>query len=143
MNGQIEIRKLNPSDAPDIGMLCENLGYSIDLDEVHKHVQSIISNDDHVAYMAVQDNQSIGFIHAFKTFRLTSKPFVEIGGLVVAESDRSKGIGKALIQYVEDTFAANEEIRVRCNVKRTSAHRFYKGLNYEEKKEQKVFYKKI
>jgi GNAT superfamily N-acetyltransferase len=85
--------------------------------------------------------KQIGWIHAFKTLRIESKPFIEIGGLVVDENYRGKGVGKLLINAIKN-WSEQEEIstiRVRCHTKRKEAHLFYNKLGFSESKEQKIF----
>jgi len=48
-----------------------------------------------------------------------------------------------LVEHFELEIKDVEKLRVRCNVKRTSAHEFYLALNYAEYKEQKVFEKNL
>jgi GNAT superfamily N-acetyltransferase len=61
--------------------------------------------------------------------------------LVVDGNYRGKGVGRALINKVKE-WSANKgivKLRVRCNVKRTETHKFYKNLGFKETKEQKIF----
>jgi GNAT superfamily N-acetyltransferase len=64
---------------------------------------------------------------------------------VVAEAERGRGIGAALVAAAEEWAAARGcgALRVRCNVVRKRAHDFYRRERFREIKEQKVFERKI
>jgi GNAT superfamily N-acetyltransferase len=72
---------------------------------------------------------------------LESNPFVEVGGLVVDENYRSKGIGKKLVEQIKQWCVEKHisTLRVRSQVKRKEAHQFYLANGFTEIKEQKVF----
>lgn len=72
---------------------------------------------------------------------LLSRPLAEIGGLIVSEKYRRKGVGQRLVERAED-WARNknyEGLIVRSDVKRTESHYFYPQIGYELLKDQKVY----
>jgi GNAT superfamily N-acetyltransferase len=104
----------------------------------------MLGSKEHFVRVAVVENKIVGWIHAFKTVRIETTPFIEIGGLVVDKDFRGKGIGKKLVDVISQ-WCEHENIsslRVRCNIKRKEAHLFYLGIGFNETKEQKVFEKK-
>ena len=87
----------------------------------------------------------IGWIHVFIDKLLTVGPRAEIGGLVVDEQWRSKGVGTALVLKAEQ-WAQNrgyKQVVVRTNVARTRAHSFYEKCGYELLKQSRVYTKVI
>lgn len=107
---------------------------------------TILSRPDHVAFVATNAaKEIIGWIHAFHSLHIESLPFVEIGGLVVDEKHRGEGVGKALINEVKEWSIKQTifTLRLRTQVKRLDAHKFYRALNFTEVKEQKVFQLKL
>jgi GNAT superfamily N-acetyltransferase len=76
---------------------------------------------------------------------LIAEPFVELAALVVDERARGSGAGAMLLAAVEAR--AREQgftsVRVRSNVLRERAHRFYVREGYIEKKRQAVFLKRL
>jgi GNAT superfamily N-acetyltransferase len=91
--------------------------------------------------VAMVENKIIGWIHAFITIRIETKPFVEIEGLVVDENLRNKSVGRKLVDAIA-VWCRKENIsvlRVRCNTRRIETHLFYKKLDFAETKEQKIF----
>ncbi len=73
---------------------------------------------------------------------LTDLP-AEIGGLIVAQSDRGSGIGRRLMQYAQQW--ADEQgcrsVLVRSNIVRQEAHKFYEKIGYSNIKTSLVFHK--
>ncbi len=101
----------------------------------------ILAKKDHAAWVAVEGENIIGWTHAFQPLYIESLPFVEVGGLVVDEAYRGKGVGKALVNRIKDWCMEQRvyTLRLRTQVKRLDAHQFYRALRFEEIKEQKVF----
>jgi len=143
MNNNFQIRDISADDAPQVAKLSRELGYSVDGDLIAKQLTSICADSNHFAFVAISESEIIGYIHGFLAIRLTTSPFAEIGALVVSENHRSKGIGTMLVRHLEEQMSHCESIRVRCNVKRELAHRFYEKLSFNELKEQKVFERKL
>ncbi|BDD04527.1 GNAT family N-acetyltransferase [Aureibacter tunicatorum] len=139
----VKIRKIETSDSSSIVQLNQELGYKTNLSMVQKHIQHIISENDQYAYVATIGHKIVGFIHGFIAIRLTGEPFGEIAGLIVSKQFRNQGIGKMLVEKLEMAINDIQSIRVRCNSKRILAHNFYYKMDYELKKEQKIFSKTI
>lgn len=138
---EIQIREIKETDAAEIADLTSQLGYTVNPTIISRQISSILSNKDHFSFVATDDGKVIGFIHGFLSIRITSAPFLEIAGLIVNEEFRNKGVGSKLVKHLEAQNVDCDTIRVRCNVKRKAAHKFYENLGYAEKKEQKVFEK--
>lgn len=135
----VRIREIQLADADAISQLSAILGYSIDRDLVQSQVSEILEGRGHFVFVASQNDRLVGYIHSFRTVRLTSTPFMEIAALVVHPDFRRKGIAKSLIDQVARVVQSTMEIRVRCNVKREGAHKFYESLGFQWSKSQKVF----
>jgi GNAT superfamily N-acetyltransferase len=141
VNMNIAIREITTKDSEVISSLSKQLGYGLSSSETAKQVQEILDSNDNCAFVALHEEKIIGWIHAFKTVRVEAKTFIEIGGLVVDENYRGKGVGKSLVSKVRAWCAEQKitSLRVRCNSKRLEAHQFYLSLEFKESKEQKVF----
>jgi GNAT superfamily N-acetyltransferase len=135
------IRPVHLNDTAAINSLSAQLGYSASVNETEEMIREVLSANDNCAFAAVENGKIIGWIHAFKTVRMETKPFIEIGGLVVDEQYRGKGTGKKLVQHVREWCHEKNiiDLRVRCNTKRKEAHQFYLALGFTESKEQKIF----
>jgi len=103
-------------------------------------------DDNHVVFVAETKEQGvIGWVHVLSRVLLTSEPMAEIGGLVVDEKNRGKGIGRVLLAATENWAKSRDisTIVVRSNVIRQEAHEFYPNLGFTHVKSQHVYQKKI
>jgi Acetyltransferase (GNAT) family. len=87
----------------------------------------------------------IGWGHVGSRLLLESDPFAELLGLVVDARRRSGGVGARLVEEAERWAVARGHftIRVRSNVIREDAHRFYFRSGYRLSKRQAVFTKDL
>ena len=141
----MQIRPMTEKDATAVQELSRQLGYDLSPAETKEQIRLVTGHPDHEAFVAVREEGVVGWIHAFKAIRIESPPFIEIGGLVVDENFRGKGVGRELCQWVR-RWAAQQgfsSLKVRSNRKRTAAHRFYENLGFRETKEQKVFEQRV
>ena len=136
-----EIREASEQDVVHLHKLVHELGYSISESDLTIQVHKILQAEDHYCFVAVSDQTIIGLIHAFKAVRLTSPDFMEIGSLAVNENFRGKGVGKMLVRHLESCLEPQQNLRVRCNVKREEAQKFYEKLDFSLKKIQNVYVK--
>src|SRR5438270_13437136 len=128
----IGIEKMRVHQAQAIQRLSIQLGYACSLEETQNNIQSITASKNDCAFVAVTANEIIAWVHGFVTYRIESNPFVEIAGLVVDENFRGKGVGKALVNRVKEWSieAGVATLRLRSNVKRKEAHRFYEHIGF-------------
>jgi predicted N-acetyltransferase YhbS len=142
----ITFRKIKPDDAAKVVDLMNQLGYEVNQDNLSKIVKLILQNDDGTAIVALNDQgKVVGSLQISITNRLAEGNYGEIVSLVVDQNERGKGIGKGLVNE-STTWLAKKgypKIRVRCNVIRLEAHKFYECLDFAEKKTQKIFEKVI
>ena len=139
----ITIRKAQLEDFKTITQLSQQLGYNVTDEDTHARLTELLYDNNHCVYVAIAEGKIAGWIHGCYSLRIESGKFIEIGGLVIDEGHRRIGIGKILVEKIIEWSATKkcEKIRVRSNVKRKSAHEFYKNLGFIESKEQKVYSK--
>ena len=142
---KVIIRNVEISDISKLTTLCEELGYPANEDQVINRLNRILKSTSDIVYVAVENDMLVGWIHAFRSLRLETDSFAEIGGLVVSSEYRNKGIGKKLAEAAEKWAQKNgfSQIRVRSRVERNEAKRFYEREGYVVKKSQNVFEKKL
>ena len=142
---QIIIRSMKATDAEAVTRLSNQLGYSISIEATLVNIKTLLSLSDNYCLVAIDDSIVVGWVHAFLAHRIESNSFVEIGGLVMDENYRGKGIGRQLIQGIEDWALTKDvpTLRVRSNTKRAAAHRFYAQLQFVVNKQQLVFEKHL
>ena len=97
-------------------------------------------------FVAQVDGEVVGWVDVFARQMLLDDGMAEISGLVVGDGQRGRGIGLRLMEAAESWAASVgcQIMRVRSNVIRERAHRFYtERLGYEVVKQQMVFGKTL
>jgi GNAT superfamily N-acetyltransferase len=140
------VRAARAADAERIAVLSGQLGYPATSTEVRARLQRLEGDDEHAALVAVApDGELVAWLHVHLVHLLELDTQAEISGLVVDDAWRRRGVGALLMRHAEQW--AREQgcktIRLRSNVIRERAHRFYDRLGYELQKTQKVFRKTL
>jgi GNAT superfamily N-acetyltransferase len=144
-DAMLTIRRLMIEDAGAAAELSSQLGYPASADDLCKRIDERLRSSDSIAFAAVLDGQIVGWIDAFIEQHLQGPPSVVIGGLVVRDGNRGLGIGKRLCLAIEE-WARSKSIplvRVRSQIKREDAHRFYLRDGYRKVKTSVVFEKPV
>ena len=144
MNQTLNIREAQKGDAIALAKLSGELGYPTTQAEMEGRFDKLISGSDNGIYVAELDS-IVGWIHVALIQTLESNAFVEICGIVVAESHRGSGIGTRLIAVAENWAREKEcyQIRVRTNILREKTKMFYQQVGFQLTKTQNVFDKFI
>ena len=145
-NKQIKIRLAESKDVDRIAVLGEQLGYPATPQQIEQRLVQIQGNKSHIIYVATLANDYvIGWAHAHTCDLIIIPTQALLLGLVVDADYRNAGIGRTLMQYIEQwtSSVGCEGIIVRSNIKRTEAHIFYEKIGYTNTKQQMTFYKKI
>ena len=142
---ELQIRNAETKDSKAIVTLSGQLGYESTESQIRERLEILVANKDHCVLVAEENGIVAGWIHAFHSLQVESGFFVEIGGLVIDENHRRKGIGQLLIGQMLPWAKSRGclKIRVRCNTKRAASHLFYHTIGFTETKEQKIFDKEI
>jgi len=141
----VVIRPLLPADAAVASRLCVQLGYPSTQADMHQRIAALAGAEGRLLLAADWDGQLVGWVDAATERHLHTAPYVIIGGLVVDETCRGRGIGKLLCHHVERW--AHEQavpsVRVRSQAKRLEAHRFYLNQGYAQIKTSFIFEKPV
>jgi GNAT superfamily N-acetyltransferase len=143
---EIRVRPARDSDIAQLAPLCEQLGYPSSEDEVRGRLLGIDATPQHALWVAeTSDGRLAGFLNAFVMRTIDTDARVEVAALVVDDAQRSRGVGKLLIEQVESWARENgcKAIGLRSNVIRDRAHKFYERLGYVHYKTQKSFRKAL
>jgi GNAT superfamily N-acetyltransferase len=123
---QVTLRKALLDDAETVHSLVRELGYP-ELDDQTFGVgfEAVLANPTQQALVAEVDGQVVGFMS------LNIKPQVRLAGLlatidelVVTESARGRGVGKALVEFAK-------AVAVRVGAGRLELHTARKRASYE------------
>jgi GNAT superfamily N-acetyltransferase len=114
---------------------------------MRERLDLLLSDRNHEILVAIRSDGSelVGWVHVFVRELLMLERHAEIGGLVVAEGQRGRGIGHLLMAEAE-RWARRKEctaVYVHSNVERQDAHQFYHVLGYGQVKTQGVFRKSL
>lgn len=140
------IRKAIREDAKVILKIVEEeLGYDATIELVEKQIDKFADNANHqiLVYQSEEGHQVAGFIE----FELYESVYVEgafnVLNVAVASTFQGQGIGRALMQALED-YACSKNgkiLRLNSGSHRHQAHHFYESLGYDGSKVQKRFIK--
>ena len=133
----------------DVAAICEinkeALGYSFSLEETASQLAKL-SQDSHHYLLGFEDSTShdlLGYVHAEVYESLYSNAGFNILALAVLPQRQGKGIGKALLEGLEQETKRRgyEFIRLNSADHRLGAHAFYEKVGYTCDKMQKRFIK--
>jgi len=140
------LRRALDSDAEELARLTSQLGYPSSQAVIRARLARMLpSSNDCLLVVESSAGELMGWIHGFLSQFLESDYRVEIGGLIVDDRCRRKGIGRQLVRAVE-VWASERgavELSVRCREDRAESHRFYESLSFKHRKTQRVFRKRI
>lgn len=137
------LRKYLPDDLEALQNLMSQLGYAVALPELRHNIDEISDRGGEII-VAEKDGAVIGSVCVLIDARLAEGICAEIVSLIVSEKERGSDIGKALVREAEAWASERvKRIRVRANVKRSAAHRFYENNGFQEIKTQRVFMKTL
>lgn len=143
---EFHIRPCRIDDAGAIYELNKNsLGYHYPLENTRQKICQALKSCRTFIAVAVCGNRVIGYIHAVDYDVLYAPPMKDILALAVSKEYRRFGVGRTLLQAVEnwamESGAAG--IRLVSGSYRIGAHKFYKKCGYICSKEQYNFKKMI
>ena len=123
------------------------LGYAFSPEETARQLAKL-SQDPHHFLLGFEDSTShdlLGYVHAEVYESLYSKPGFNILALAVLTQTQGKGIGKNLLEELEQEAEKRGYNFIRLNSAdhRTGAHAFYERVGYTCDKMQKRFIKII
>ncbi len=139
------IRAASTEDAGVIARLCGQLGYPATGEQIRHRLREILGREDHAVVISERGSALVGWAHASVRHLVESDACAEICGFVVEETHRGQGVGTELLEAIEDWARGQgrDAIRVRSNVLREDAHRFYEGHGYRCSKRQAVLAKTL
>jgi ribosomal protein S18 acetylase RimI-like enzyme len=130
---RVVIRSARREDAAALSSLITQLGYPAPADVVAARIVALEAAHE-LVLVAELDGDVVGVltVHVMPVLHRPT-PVGRLSMLVVAESVRGRGIGRALVAAAERDLAARgcALVEVTSNQKRKDAHAFYERLGYE------------
>ncbi len=144
MNG-VNIRPATVSDAARLAELNGILGYPVSREEMATRLVRMLELETHAVFVAEVSGEIVGWIEGGEREVLAVGKFAEICGLVVADGQRGRGVGRKLTNAAEEWARrrGHNEISVRSNVVRPESHAFYERVGYTRYKTQHVYRKRL
>jgi ribosomal protein S18 acetylase RimI-like enzyme len=130
----VHLRTATPGDAPEIARLLTVLGYPTDAANLATRWAKWRASGSSAIVAGGQSATLLGLVTVHTTIVLhRPKPIGRITALVVDESARGRGIGRALVAAAEGASIRDGcgLLEVTSNVRRADAHAFYERLGYE------------
>ena len=146
LQGAISIRPARSDDAAALAELSTQLGYPAAADTLNQRLERVRGDGVGEVFVATDARgRVLGWTHVVPRLHLEESPFAELAGLVVADGARGAGVGAALLSAAEQWAREHgfAQFRVRSNVVRERAHRFYLREGFVERKRQVVFDKTL
>ena len=120
-------------DVTPVAALCAQLGYPISEIELQDRFLRIAATNGNGIFVALNNAQTvIGWMHVHVVDRLEVGRYADIGGIVVAETMRGRGVGRALMLCAE-TWAREQgfdRVKLSSGAHRVEAHAFYEHIGY-------------
>ena len=142
----ISIRSARGTDVTALAELSTQLGYPADAETLRERLASVRERGVGEVFVAVDaHDRVVGWTHVVPRLHLEEPPFAELAGLVVGDAARGAGVGATLLAAAEQWARQHgfAHFRVRSNVVRERAHRFYMREGYVERKRQVVLEKDL
>jgi GNAT superfamily N-acetyltransferase len=136
---------MRSGDLPAVRDLCDQLGYPSTREQVAARFARLDGQPEHALLVADRDGAVVGWMHIGLEPLLEMDLTACVHGLIVAEGERGRRVGERLLGEAEHWAAERRcgAVRVRSNVVRERAHRFYLREGYRLVKTSCVFEKPL
>lgn len=128
------IRDARPGDADAVARLLGQLGYPAEPTAIVSRLERLAIVGDRVIVADVGE-EVVGLAHLQVTPAIEyDRPTAKVGALVVDDSHRGEGIGRALVEALEAEARARgcALLFVTTSAQRNDAHEFYRRVGLEE-----------
>lgn len=130
---RFNVRQPTDGDAEALARLATQLGYPADADAMPERVNRLAADRNAKALVVVDDERVVGMItiHLRDTLNHAT-PIAQITLLVVDETVRSRGAGRALVEAAEAWAKERgvKRVAVTTALDRPGAHAFYERMGY-------------
>ena len=139
------VRNAQLADSTRMAELSGTLGYLVSAQTMEQRLTRVLKLETHSVFVAERNGEVVGWTHGAEQQMLELECRCEIWGLVVAENQRGRGVGRRLIEAVEKWARDRglENMSVRSNVVRPESHPFYERIGYTRHKTQHAYHKAL
>jgi GNAT superfamily N-acetyltransferase len=135
----MELKEMTLGHLESVERLSEQLGYAVASEDLGERFARLLNGENRL--VVVVNPRVVGWTHVALVDGLESARFAEIRALVVDSSVRRSGVGRRLVEEAM-RWARQQgvsKLRVRSNVVREEAHKFYPAMGFKESKRQAVY----
>jgi GNAT superfamily N-acetyltransferase len=130
------IRDYRSQDLESLTELMADLGYPTILENMRRRIEKIQSNPMYFTFVAEINREIVGMIGARQLYSYEVDEVVtQISALVTKKEFRNRGIGRALVNFIEEWAITNDSeiIVLTSGIKenRLKAHEFYKSIGFD------------
>ena len=136
---EITIREAQLDDYIAIYQLnCDEMGYDYPTGNTKEKLEKLISGNQDKIYVAVRNEEIVGYVHANDYDTIYMPHMKNIMGIAVDTSHKRQGIGRKLLEKVEEWAKETgaEGVRLVSGSTRVDAHSFYRSCGYSGDKMQ-------
>ncbi|MCL2512883.1 MAG: GNAT family N-acetyltransferase [Oscillospiraceae bacterium] len=127
------IREIEEKDYPALLPLWSQFGGYATAENIGLHYNRIKNDERYKTFVALLEDEAVGFIASARHYGIGIEgSYMVIIGIAVKEEAQNKGIGKKLLQHMEN-YAKEKgvfSIYLNSDFKRTAAHTFYERNGY-------------
>ena len=132
----ITVRPATESDIPALTILMNELGYLTSTEEMKARYDNILRQTDYKTVVAVREGEVLGMAGFLKIhYWECNGHFIRVQALVVRSTTRRLGVGRLLLQSVEEWGVETGAVLISLNCgnkeSRKDAHRFYPKVGFE------------
>lgn len=141
------IRNLKIQDVEELQVINkEQLGYDFPISLTKSQLTKLLNDSKHHFFLGFEDdttNQIVGYVHAEVYESIYFNSLFNVLALAVSKESEKQGVGKKLMQALENEARSRqyEAIRLNSGMTRKEAHKFYEKIGYNNDKNQKRFIK--
>ena len=142
----VQIRPARTTDAPAVWELnTAEMGYDFPLEETARRLALLTQRASDRVFIAETDGAVVGYIHAADYELLYAPPYKNVLGIAVARAYQRRGIGRLLLQAVEQWARQTgaQGVRLCSGESRRGAHAFYERCGYTRVKRQWNFQRRL
>lgn len=146
LDNDITVRPAEAVDAGAIASLCGQLGYPLTGEDIERRLAETAGGPDAAVLVAdSRHDRVVGWVHVRALHLITRDACAEIGGLVVDEARRGRGIGTRLMAVAGEWSRRQGlgTLRLRSNVIREEARAFYRHQGFASSKTSLLFTKTL
>ncbi len=128
-----DIRPASLKDTAEIARLSAELGYPASEAQIRNRLQPILENSDHAVFVVeIPDGPIVGWAHVYLRPLLISELSAEVGGIVIQEKYRRRGLGEKLLQNIEKWACGRgcQIVALYSGMQRNTAHQFYPEIGF-------------